>query len=209
MKLRRFNVCGTFLRCPPESKSKAGSLRPEGGNVLKFRRFFNVSGTFLRCPPKLKSRARRLRYDADRLLFLLSYKATSVYANSFFIPSHLPLEYSHTHPHVYFIMKYLATIFSLVALIALVPALVAADDGESTDSDDWSGDRHHPHHPRPPPQVLWGQCTFILNTNYLTNTDFICSLLGGGYYYTGTNVCPEGAYCRYFSDCEFLCHVVF
>ena len=100
-------------------------------------------------------------------------------------------------------MKYLTTIFSLVALIALVPALVAADDGESNDV--WSGDRHHPHRPPPttPTQVLWGQCTFILSIGYQINIDFIYSILGGGYYYTGTNVCPEGAYCRYFSDCGF------
>ena len=62
-------------------------------------------------------------------------------------------------------MKYLATIFSLVALIALVPALVAADDGES--NDDWSGDRHPHRPPTPTPtQVLWGQCTFILKIGY-------------------------------------------
>ena len=113
---------------------------------------------------------------------------------------------AHTHPHVFFIMKYLATIFSLVALIALVPALVAADDGENNDSDDWSGDRHHPHRPppTPPTQVLWGQCTFSASVTKI-NTDFIYSILGGGYYYTGTNVCPKGAYCRYFSDCESPC----
>jgi hypothetical protein len=67
-------------------------------------------------------------------------------------------------------MKYLATIFSLVALIALVPALVAADDGEEN-NDDLSGDHHHqPCPPEPEPttgtQVLWGQCMFILRIGY-------------------------------------------
>ena len=27
--------------------------------------------------------------------------------------------------------------------------------------------------------------------------------LGGGHYYYGTKACPEGSYCRYFSDCKF------
>ena len=112
-----------------------------------------------------------------------------------------PLEYPYTSSR-FFIMKYLPTIFSLVALIALVPALVAAGDGESNDSDDLSGDRHHPHDPRPT-QVLWGQCTFIFCIGYQTNSDIIYPILGGGYYYSGTNLCPKGAYCRYFSDCEF------
>ena len=114
---------------------------------------------------RIKIKAGRLRYDVDYLLFSLSYKATSRYANSFFIPSHSPLEYSYTSSRI-FVMKYLATTFSLVALIALVPALVVADDGESNDSDDWSGNHHHPHGPRPNPQVLWGQCTSILNIDY-------------------------------------------
>ena len=41
---------------------------------------------------KIRSRLRQLRSEADHLLFLLSYKATSRCANSIFIPSHLPLE---------------------------------------------------------------------------------------------------------------------
>jgi hypothetical protein len=68
--------------------------------------------------------------------------------------------------HIFFIMKYSTTIFSLVALIALVPALVAADDGESN-NDDWYGHPHRPPPPSPSPtQVLWGQCTFILSIAY-------------------------------------------
>ena len=201
LKLRRLNFSGTFLRSLPESKSKAGNLRSEGGIVSKLGHFFNVplvSGTFRRCLPESKSKADSFGSD---LLISFSYKATSSCVNSFFISLHLPLEYPYTSSR-FFIMKYLPTIFSLVALIALVPALVAAGDGESNDSDDLSGDRHHPHDPRPT-QVLWGQCTFIFCIGYQTNSDIIYPILGGGYYYSGTNLCPKGAYCRYFSDCEF------
>jgi len=154
---------------------------------FKTSTFFKYLRDISSCPPELKSKADSLRSEADHLLFSLSYKATSRCANSFFIPLHLPLEYPYTSSR-FSIMKYLAsTIFSLVALIALVPALVAAGDGESKDSDDLFGDPYHPHHPRPTPQVLWGQC--------------------GGYYYSGTNVCPEGAYCRYFSDWYSQCNL--
>ncbi|KAF8805148.1 hypothetical protein BYT27DRAFT_7192795 [Phlegmacium glaucopus] len=96
-------------------------------------------------------------------------------------------------------MKYLATIFSLVALIALVPARIAADDGKGDDNrkgdgngksdgngkgDDNDRDHHHcdPHRP----QVLWGQCD--------------------GWGYGGTKECPEGAYCRWFSDWYSQCN---
>lgn len=59
-------------------------------------------------------------------------------------------------------------------------------------------------------QVLWGQCTSlslrvssfaIYCRGFLTMVSRrLC--LGGGYYYYGTNKCPEGSYCRYFSDCK-------
>ena len=59
------------------------------------------------------------------------------------------------------------------------------------------------HHPRPQPKFSGDNVRLFSAIGYQINTDFIYSILGGGYYYTGTNVCPEGAYCRYFSDCEF------
>jgi len=92
-------------------------------------------------------------------------------------------------------MKHFATVFSLIALIAFVPARVVADDAESGDAESgdnrWSaggdsGERNRPHRP-PKTQVLWGQC--------------------GGYYYTGTTLCPDGAYCRYFSDWYSQCNL--
>ena len=53
-------------------------------------------GTFLRCPSESKSKTGNSKSEAELLLFSLSYKSTSRCANSIFIPSHLPLEYSFT-----------------------------------------------------------------------------------------------------------------
>ena len=158
-----FSTSAGLFSAVRQDQNQSRQFKHEDWIGLKLRLFFNFRGTFLRCPPELNSKADSLRSEADYLLFSLSYKAAWRRANPFFIPLHLPFEYSYTSSRI-FIMK---TIFSLVALIALVPALVAAGDGESNDSDDLSGDRHHPHSPRPTPtQVLWGQCTFILSIVY-------------------------------------------
>ena len=61
-------------------------------------------------------------------------------------------------------------------------------------------------------QVLWGQCTSLsLRVSFFafplvegfSSWFSLLFCLGGGYYYYGTKDCPEGSYCRKFSDCKF------